>query len=84
MSSALFTSCNFYAASPSLQEKTCGEMEDKNTTKAMQDLRVFSNMSGLRRFLKLQAENLENETINHQYIGLFRIDNNAWNGIKNA
>lgn len=64
-SSALFTSYDFYAVSPSLQENICGEMEEKNTAKAIQDLRVFSNMSNLRRGLKLQAENLENKTINN-------------------
>lgn len=59
-------------------------MEEENTTKAMQDLHVFSDTSTLRCDIELQADNLKNETTKNQYLSLLRVDNNAWKDIKKA
>jgi hypothetical protein len=59
-------------------------MAEETTTKGINDIRVYSNMSSLCQTLKLQAEKIDSKLRRDNYIAVLQVDNKAWNDINDA
>jgi len=82
-SSTLCTSTDFYEAAVTKKNTSSDMQEEFDITKGIQDVRVFSSVSNLRRAVKVHAERLQNETSHNQYIGFVKVTSDAMKDIEN-